>query len=587
MFSSFRTRLAGTYLVLIIIIMVTFVIVLFSTVKDYYMKNVESNLVYEARLVKEMIGQNDQHQTDRLTYQDICSIAGKDTDTRVTIINRSGKVLGDSDFDPSRLGPHNTRPEVYKALQGEVGLETRYSETARTKTIYVAVPLVSRQISGVVRLSTPLVDAEKLYNHIWSVLLLGIIATSLAAILLSMLMAAKFSQPLKDITMAVKDIARGNLKRRISYKGQDELGILSGAFNDMAKYLDNSINEISGVKNRLEVLLNNTVNGIIMIDDVARITFANPAAISLLGDTNDIIDKKYVEAISNYELLEIIDRVKKSLQPEHREIVMHSLGGKTVDVNVVPIINNNVDYQGFLVVLNDITSIKKLEQVRKDFVANVSHEIKTPVAAISGFAETLMEEEGKNPETVREFSRIIFDESQRLSRLVNRLLELSRIESEDRKLHIEKVNISQLIQDTINIMKQKNDCHGKNIDFSNDRPVIINGDPDVIAQVLINLLDNAIKYGPDKDHIVVRAEESADEIKISVEDHGPGIPENEIGRVFERFYRVDKTRSRKTGGTGLGLAIAKHLVENHGGEIRLETVNGRATIFSFTVPNQK
>jgi two-component system phosphate regulon sensor histidine kinase PhoR len=587
MFSSFRARLTGTYLALIIIIMVTFGIVIFNTVKEYYMKNVESNLIYEARLVAEMIKQSDQ-QMGGSRFQEICKIAGKDTDTRVTIINRSGKVLGDSEFDPAKLGLHNSRPEVYKALMGKTGIEVRYSETAKTNMIYVAIPFTSESSDGVVRMSTPLVEAEKLYNHIWTVLLLAILATGIAAVLISLIMAARFSMPLKDITEAVKDMAQGNLRRRISYKGKDEFGILANAFNDMAEYLDKNINEISGVRNRLEALLYNTVNGIIMIDAVARITYVNPVAISLLEETNKIIGKKYTEVINNYELLEIIDRVRKQLQPEQREIVMHSLGGKTVDVNIVPILNNSVDCQGFLVVLNDITSITKLEQVRKDFVANVSHELKTPVAAISGFAETLVEEEGQNPETVKEFSQIIFDESQRLSRLVNRLLELSRLESDNRELHIEPLDINQLIQDTINIMQKRNDCQDRIIDFKKTNyPIIIKGDHDVIAQVLINLLDNAIKYGPDGDHIIVSLEEHDNAVKISVEDHGVGIPDNEMGRVFERFYRVDKTRSRKTGGTGLGLAIAKHLVENHGGQIGVETIYGKGTIFSFTVPNKK
>ncbi|MEN6460142.1 MAG: ATP-binding protein [Syntrophomonas sp.] len=588
MFSSFRTRLTGTYLVLIIVIMVTFGIVLFNTVKEYYMKNVESNLIYEARLVSEIIRQNDQQQLGGPHFQEICKTAGKDTDTRVTIIERLGKVLGDSEFDPAKLGPHNSRPEVYKALNGQVGIEIRYSETAKTKMIYVAMPFTSKSVNGVVRMSKPLIEAEKLYNHIWMVLLITIIAIGIVAVLISLVMASRFSRPIKDITEAVKDMARGNLRRRISYNGKDEFGILTNAFNDMAKYLDENINEISGVKNRLEALLYNTVNGIIMIDTYARITYANPAANSLLGKNTNIIGRKHVEAINNYELLEIIDLVRKQLQSEHREIVMHSLGGKTVDVNVVPILNNSIDFQGVLVVLNDITSIKKLEQIRKDFVANVSHELKTPVAAISGFAETLVEEEGENPETVKEFSQIIFDESQRLSRLVNRLLELSRLESDSRELHIEQVNINQLIQDTINMMQKRNDCQDKIIDFKKaDSPVMINGDADVIAQVLINLLDNAIKYGPDGDHIVVSVAEQDDEIKISVEDHGAGIPENETERVFERFYRVDKARSRKTGGTGLGLAIAKHLVENHGGQIRVDSLSGNRTIFSFTIPNKK
>jgi two-component system phosphate regulon sensor histidine kinase PhoR len=567
--------------------MVTFGAVLFNTVKEYYMKNVESNLIYEARLVSEIIRQKDQQNIANQQIQEICKNAGKDTNTRVTIIDRYGKVLGDSEFNPAKLGPHNTRPEVYKALKGQIGVEVRYSETAKTKMIYVAIPFSNSSINGVVRMSTPLVEAEKLYNHIWMVLLLTIIAIGMVAILISFGIANRFSRPLKDITEAVKDMARGNLKRRISYNSKDELGILANSFNDMAENLDNNVREISGVKNRMEALLYNTVNGIIMIDAVSRITYANPVAISLLGETNKIIGRKSVEAIKNYELLEIIERVRKQLQPERRVIVMHSLGGKIVDVNIVPIINRSVDDMGFLVVLNDITSYKKLEQVRKDFIANVSHELKTPVASISGFAETLMEDGGENPENVKEFSRIIYKQSQRLSRMINRLLELSRLESENRELKLESIDINQLIQDTINFMQQKNDCQDKIISFEKpNNPMMINADPDIIAQVLINLLDNAIKYGSDSDHIIVGVEEQNNEVKISVEDHGIGIPENDKERVFERFYRVDKTRSRKTGGTGLGLAIAKHLIENHGGQIGVDSIDGKGTIFSFTVPIQ-
>jgi two-component system phosphate regulon sensor histidine kinase PhoR len=557
---------------------------MFSTVKKYYMQNVESNLIYEIRLVQELIRQKDQQGISNQNFQDICKIAGEETDTRVTIINRSGKVLGDSDFDPAKLGPHNTRPEVYKALEGKIGIAIRYSETAKTKTIYVAMPYTSNSSNGVVRMATPLIEAEKLYNHIWMVLLLAIIATGAAAVLISLLLADRFSRPLKDITAAVKDMAQGNLQRRILYNNKDELGILADTFNDMAKNLDNNVKEISRVKNRMEALLYNTVNGIIMIDAVARIIYANPAAMQLLGETNEIIGTKYLEAIKDYELLEAIDRVRKLMQPEHREIVMHSLQGKIIDVNIVPITNSSVSDQGFLVVLNDITGLKKLEQVRKDFIANVSHELKTPVASISGFAETLLEEGGENPENVTEFSRIIYEQSQRLSRMINELLELSRLESDNHELHVEQVNLNCLMKDTINLIKQRNDCRDRIIDLRITDALTVNGDPDVIAQVLIILLDNAIKYSPGHDHIVVSAEEQNHEVQISVEDHGIGIPQNEKERIFERFYRVDKTRSRHTGGTGLGLAIAKHLVENQGGQIRVDSVLDKGTVFSFTVP---
>ncbi|HBQ85998.1 MAG TPA: hypothetical protein DD811_05915 [Syntrophomonas sp.] len=581
---SFRLRLAGTYLCLIIIILVISGITLFNLFKDYYIKNVESSLIYEARLIAEMIDMRSEKPTPQ-NLQKVCQVTGKDTNTRVTIIGQNGVVLADSLYDAAKLGLHNTRPEVYQALKGKTGVEIRYSTTVKAKMIYVAVPFTGMSAQGVVRLATPLLAVEEIYSRMWSILMFAIVICGLAAFGVSLIFVERISRPIGNITATVREFAHGNLHKRISYRREDELGVLARTFNDMAEYLENNIIEISEVNNRLETLLENTVNGIVMVDRSARITYTNPAAVELLGESIQTRGKKHVEVISNYELVETIDKVRQQLQPIHKEIVLHSMGDRIIDVNVVPLRGNTFSGQGVLVVLNDISNLKKLEQMRKDFVANVSHELKTPVASISGFAETLVAEEGQNPETVKEFSRIIFDESQRLTRLVSRLLELSRLESEDRELQIEEINVDQLIQDTINMMQQRNDCKDKAIEFSKTgAPVVINGDSDTITQVLINLLDNAIKYGSEGDHIAVSLAEEKDQIKISVEDHGVGIPENEAERIFERFYRVDKTRCRKTGGTGLGLAIAKHLVENHGGQIGAETISGQGTVFSFTIP---
>lgn len=582
---SFRLRLAGTYLLLIIIILVISGIALFNIFKNYYVQNVESNLTYEGRLIAEMINTTSQ-VPGNMNLTKLCQTAGKDTNNRVTIIAQNGVVLADSIYDAGKMGLHNTRPEVYQALNGKTGIAIRYSTTVKANLIYVAVPFTSQNLKGVVRLSTPLLAVEEIYSQMWSILLLAIIICGLIAFAISLIFVDKISRPISYITDTMREIAKGNLHKRISYPHNDELGVMVENFNDMAENLENNIIEISEVKNRMEILLQNTVNGIVMIDRSARITYTNPAANQLLGESIKDWGKKHVEVINNYELVETIDEVRHQLQPVHKTIVLHNMGDRVIDVNVVPLEGSTLSGQGVLLVLNDISSIKKMEQIRKDFVANVSHELKTPIASISGFAETLMTEEGKNPETVKEFSGIIFDEAKRLTRMVNRLLELSRLESENRELHVEQISVGQLIQDTINRIQQKN-CKDKIIEFQQSgTPVVINGDPDIIAQVLINLLDNAIKYGPEGDHIVVRLEEMTGDIKISVEDHGTGIPENETERIFERFYRVDKARSRRTGGTGLGLAIAKHLVENHGGQIGVENIAGKGTIFSFTIPKQ-
>lgn len=578
---TFRLKLTATYLSLIIIILVISGISLFNIFRDYYIKNVESSLLHEARLLDEMIKMT---TADKPHLQQICNTAGKNLNSRITIIDQYGEVLADSMYNPAKLGPHNSRPEVYQALHGKNGVEIRYSDTYKSKMIYVAVPFQSSEIKGALRLATPLLEVEEFYSRMWYILLLAIILTGLLAFGLSLVFVEKFSRPVRDVTRAVREMAHGNLKKRISYRNDDELGIMVRAFNEMAQYLEQNIQEISDVKNRLQTLLQNTVNGIIMIDPNARITYVNPAAVALLGDAAADIGKKHVEVINNYEIVETIDTVRQQFQPIKKEVVLHTLGDKIVDVSVVPLKDDKVFCQGVLVVLNDITDIKRLEQVRKDFVANVSHELKTPVATISGFAETLVEE-GQESRNISEFAGIIYDEAARLSRLINRLLELSRLESEDRVLQKIPVDVSKLIERTIISVQTPSQCKNIQIEFNSDRPVIIEGDPDIITQIILNLLDNAIKFSSEGSTVNIQLEEQLDYIRISVKDAGIGIPSQEISRIFERFYRVDKARSRKTGGTGLGLSIVKHLVEKHGGYIEVESIEGKGSIFTVTLPH--
>lgn len=580
---TFRLRLAATYLILIIIIVVILGIALFNIFKDYYTKNVESSLINEAHLIGQMINTSAQVPGD-INLQKLADTGGKETKTRVTIIGQNGVVLADSVYDPAKLGLHNTRPEVYQALNGKTGVEVRYSNTVKTKMIYVAMPFTNTKVTGVIRLSTSLLAVEEMYSRMWSMLLLAIVICGLLAFAVSLIFAEKVSRPIRDVTAAVREIAKGNLHKRIFYNEDDELGEMAQTFNGMAEYLENNTIEISEVKNRLETLLENTVNGIVMVDRSARITYTNPVAVKLLGDSIKVQGKKHVEAITNYELVETIDVVRRQLEPIHKEIVLHALGDRVIDVNVVPLKANTFSGQGVLVVLNDITDLKKLEQMRKDFVANVSHELKTPIATISGFAETLVEE-GQKSENVTEFARIIYDEARRLSRLISRLLDLSRLESQNYTIQKIAFNMSQLIEDAIKTMQPEIQGKHINIAFRYDAPINIEGDPDVVAQIMMNLMDNAVKFSHDGDTVHIDLKEQQGQVQIIVKDEGIGIPTDELGRIFERFYRVDKARCRKTGGTGLGLAIVKHLVENHGGQIEVKSTEGKGSIFTVTLPS--
>lgn len=295
---------------------------------------------------------------------------------------------------------------------------------------------------------------------------------------------------------------------------------------------------------------------------------------------NEILGKKYVEIITTYELLAMIDEVKQNGNSIKRTIVLHTLGGKIIEANALPIYDSSIFVRDILVILNDITEIKHLEQVRKDFVANVSHELKTPVASISGFAETLLAEGGKDPVTTQEFIRIIYKETQRLARLINDLLELSKLEADAFKLHLQQVDLNQLAQDAVARMANTASFRSIEIDYFHPGAAVqLNSDPGLIDLVLINLLDNAVNYSKDGGRVEVGVEDLGDKVKVWIKDNGIGIPMRDIPRIFERFYRVDKARTRKTGGTGLGLSIVKHIVENLNGQVAVESTEGRGTAF--------
>lgn len=584
MFNSFRSKLTSTFFIMILAILVVTGLILSLILKDYYISEVKSSLVNEAQLIAQITSFYDE-QTDLNSFlQKVADTTEEDTNSRVTIIDEKGVVLADSIFDAQAMDLHNTRPEFLAALSGQIGDHVRLSDTADVKMLYLAIPFANGEVTGAIRVAKPLNEVQNIYHNILYLLVIGIIFTGLIAFAFSIFIARRFAQPVQELTETFGDIAQGNLERRVTYKRGDELGILAEAVNNMTDYLERTINEISQVKNRLEILLENTVNGILFIDTRGKVTYANPVAAELLAG-RDFIGRSYVEIIKNYELITMIDEVVKSLKPIRAEIIMHTNGEKTIEVNVVPIINDSRnENNGVLLVLNDITELKRLEQVRKDFVGNVSHELKTPMATISGFAETLMAE-GNDSENIKEFSSIIYDEAQHLSQLISRLLELSRLESGKLELQYADVVLSKVINSAIiNIKKHYSDSYPNiKVEMMKD-DITVKGDYELIRQVVTNLLENAINFSPFGEEIVIEVTENDIEVKVTITDQGEGIPSTDLPRIFERFYRVDRARSKKTGGTGLGLSIVKHLVENHGGTVGVTSNIGMGSTFFFTLP---
>lgn len=582
MFKSFSGRLSLTFMALIILVAGGSGLASSLYMKNFYMSDVENNLAYNASLISHMINVSQASAS----YQKIAALAAADTDARVTIVDKDGKVLADSQFDPATVENHKSRPEIYQALQGQRGVSTRLSDTAKIDMLYVAVPFQSQTVSGAVRVAKPLYQVQTLYNHILMLILWTVLGIGAGALILSIFLARRFATPLKDVTRAVEQIAQGNFNQKVSVQVDDELGSLVNSFNDMAERLQTNMEEINTVKNRLEAVLENTVNALFLVDNEGRLSWINTNAVHLLSIDSKQIGRKIVEIVNNYSLLDLIDSVLKERRPKRQEIVLRAAQGeKILEVNLVPVLTPERIYQpDVLVVLNDISELKRLQQVRQDFVANVSHELKTPVATISGFAETLVAEGKDNPETVREFSQIIYDEAQRLSKMIAAMLELSRLESGYQELNQENFKLLDIINSAVSIVRKRVPGRTISIDAgpeSSDLSVL--ADRDMIVQAVINLLENALNHSPEESPVLVKTEKLRDDVRVSVVDQGEGIPEKDQSRIFERFYRVDKARSRKTGGTGLGLAIVKHLIENNGGRVGVKSSPGTGSTFFFTL----
>lgn len=581
MFKDFRYRLILSHMIAVLLALIIVALLGLPKLERFYAGELENRLRQEGLLLAEIVGSSYPFEPARM--QALAKRAASDTGFRVTIISSGGVVLGDSSHDPQSLDNHRQRPEVRQALDnGEIGVAKRYSKTLQTSMLYVAVPVWKEgQSIGAVRLAVSMKALKSLKLSLAWILLLALIIAALIGLAVSIVMSRRLSEPLYEITEAVQDMAAGNLSRRVFCFQDDELGRLAQAFNSMAEALAANIEEISVVKNRLETALCNTVNGVLLIDSRGRVEFINPAFKEMigLGEDENYVGENFVNVTRSYDFTRLIDMVRDKKQAVSLEISIYRRGEMTVEAQGVPVLSEGGVLKGVLVVVHDITKLKKLEQVRRDFVANVSHELKTPIAAISGFAETLLDE-AEDPDMVREFAGIIYSEAGRMERMIKNLMEISRLETGNAVLIKEVLDLASLAEEAAGILESQG--HHFSIKIKGEGKAV--ADHDLILQVFINLMDNAIKYSYPPASIEVNLLQEGEVAKVEVTDHGVGIPPSELERVFERFYRVDKARSRQTGGAGLGLSIVRHIIEAHGGTVGVESVYGEGSTFSFTLP---
>ncbi len=512
------------------------------------------------------------------------------TSVRMTIINLQGDVIYESTPDLGNLENHKNRPEILGALTGNVTTEVRFSNTVKDEMIYVATPYYDENntLAAVLRISVPVNAMDdamfEMINNIIFVMLTAILAT----ILLITYIINRELKPLEDATVFAEKIASGKYGQQLTMIREDQIGELVESLNQMSVQLNHSFTEMNQKNAELTSILANMNHGVIAIDMKNRIVHLNDGARHILRIPMKeiVVGKNILEVYRESFILELMTHLEnEECEKINFESRIHENRILRVYINQI---KEDEQINGHIIILEDITFLKKLETMRRDFVANVSHELKTPITTIRGFIETIQENHITDPQTLERFYSIIYDESDRLSRLVNDILVLSQLENKggfDRKFEILELNAE--VKQIFDILKFS--AEAKEITFllTAEKPLKLELVADEFRQMMINLIDNAIKYSEPGKPVEVVLAENEEQVIIKVIDQGYGIPEKDVERIFERFYRVDKSRSKEKGGTGLGLAIVKHIVYNNGGTIKVDSHIGEGTEFVIELPKNE
>ncbi len=585
-------RVLFIYLVIALLFLGSLEIYLSREVKNNYIQDLRESLVLQARLIADQIPASFQKNLDAF-----CKRFKTLTGARVTIIDPSGKVLGDSDESSEKMENHANRPEIRDAAISDTGSSVRFSKTIRKNLLYVAIAVKGGDDAGrgFLRLSLPLHDVEAAVNRIRIRIMLASLSVLFLVMLIGLLQTRRITRSLEEIADFSKEVTEGHLQKRLFVKERDELGELGNNISNMAQEMSDRLKQSDEEKQKMEAVLRNMSDGLILTDIKGKIIMSNEAVSRLFGIAPGIEGKTLMETLRKAELTEFIEQVQASREKISGEITLAYPRDIYLMVTASPFYSDKAqgELSGIVFTFHDITRLRKLEEIRKDFVANVSHEIRTPITAIKGFTETLLEGALDDREHAQKFLETIKNNSERLNSLVNDLLTLSRIELGDIKIEKTDVNLNELIDVVFTTLRNK--AEGKGLSLTHQiSPGItsVKADRDRLIQVLLNLVDNGIKF-TERGGITVKVNsdtvkaENGDEhdiIHIAVEDTGAGIPRKHISRLGERFYRVDRARSRELGGTGLGLAIVKHIVKAHGWEMKIESEEGKGTTVHILCP---
>jgi two-component system phosphate regulon sensor histidine kinase PhoR len=587
MLGSLRFRTAAAYVLLIVLAFAGLGLYILVKVEGNFRKSMEADLTSQAQMTKNLVVPLVQQGAPPAAFDQLAKQLGAQTDTRITLIAADGTVLGDSEADPATMENHLNRPEIQEAIRTGQGKSNRRSATLGTNLTYVATSVTADgNVVGIVRVARPSAAIDSSVSDITRSILVGLVAAVAAAAALSFLVGSAITRPLGRLTRVAHSIAAGNLSERVSPRPSGELGDLSDAFNQMAASLQELVAAASRERHRLMAALNSSIDAVTAVDAQGQVVFANVAAERLfMRSHEELVGNPFVWIMPNEH---VIEALRSSREEGRRETCfIEQPNRQYLQVISTPIIDGG-DWAA-LVVFHDLTDVRRVEQVRRDFVANVSHELRTPLASIKSVIDTLQSGALDDRSATQDFLSRADAEVDRLVQMVEELLELSRVESERVPLARQEVEMGQVLAKAVGRMRPQAEKEGVSLalEVPPDLPSVI-GDAERLEQAAVNLLHNAIKFTPGGGSVHVSAHHADGAVSVDVSDTGIGIAREDLPRIFERFYKADRARARTgahpVGGTGLGLAVVKHTVEAHGGTVSVESELGRGSTFTFSIP---
>ena len=575
-----RITLAYTALVFVVVVAVSGYLIGF--VRDSSVTDLEGQLERQVVLVRDLIGRLFDGSPDQGRIQAASVLAAAFSESRITVFGADGTVLADVGNPPDAPVASPGAPEVLSALNSGLSVRTRAQTAGGQEHTFVAVPIVlNGETVGVVRASRPTSASNSLEVAVVLVIIFTAAVVLILSVGLAYVLARRTSRSMEAVAEGARRFAQGDLEYRMDTYPSDDSHDLADAFNQMAATIRDRVRSLSAESKHLSVVLDTMADGVIVINGNGQVELMNLAAEWMLeSPTHEAAGSPLAEVVRDHEILQLVSEATATRQTRQAEL---ELAHRRRFLNVIATPLSEGGDEGVLLTLHDVTRLWQVETTRREFVSNVSHELRSPLAAIRAMTETLQDGALNDPETAQDFLTRIQSDVLRMTTMVNELLELSRLESGQVPIHLVPINLRTVVQEIESRFDMGADRKGLTLEthVPDDTPLVM-GEADKLNQVLGNLVENAIKFTGDGGTISISAETSDRWVEVKVKDTGVGIARKHLPHVFERFYKVD--RSRRNGGTGLGLAIVKHLVQAHGGDIRAESVEGEGSTFSFTLP---